>query len=74
MNATRYVRRMRKQHIHFSLVLQAQDLAFSIGRHALAAIGTHNSQRIRSTHAKAVQRALRRSDRYNRFNNYCYGF
>ena len=78
MNATRYVRRVRRQYIHYSLVLQANDLANALYQRTMDAIGTRinntDINRLCGTHAKAVRRALRRSDRYNRFNGYHYGF
>jgi len=69
---------MRKQYIHYSLVLQARSLSHALYQTTRAAISNRpperDIKRLLAVHAKTVQRFVRRSDRYNRFNAYCYGF
>ena len=78
MNATRYVRQMRKSYTHYSLVLQARELSMTLYHRTLAAITALKPQtevsRLSRLHYKAIKRHTRRSDNYNRFNTYQHGF
>ena len=76
--ATRYVRQMRKKYTHYSLVLQANDMAHALSECSMAAIRALKPQaeinRLLHVHRKAIKRHTRRSDNYNRFNTYLLGF
>ena len=78
MNATKYARKMRKNYIHYGLIVQAMDLAVVFYKLSIAAISEKKEQsfinRISRIHALSVKRAMRRSDRYNRYTAYSYGF